>query len=244
MPHAARVYPELKLYLEENLMANLARNLGASEEACWAELSTDGERPDWLPLYVRNVTRGRTRRSGDGGPYNEDVLERTWTGLQKLNTRPELAGALAAQQGSEGLSDRLFGGRVVATLTGRIRAKVTYTQSRNTPFQGLAGDGTKPALFRLVSAGYRVVAFIHDEVLIEFPIDADHTSEANRIDEIMCSAMAEVTGDVPIECGETPLTQVTEFRGDIGPEDGVKASFGAKSSLHLLHLVDAPQSLG
>lgn len=201
------VYPELRVYLEENLMANLARNLGVTEEACWADLSADGEHAEWLPLYVRNVTRGRTCRSGDGAPYNEDFLERTWASLQELSTRPELTGALAARQGSEELSDRLFGGRVVATLTGRLRANVTFTQSRNTPFQGLAGDGAKLALFRLVAAGYRVVAFIHDEVLIDLPVDADHTSEAKRIDGILCSAMAEVTGNVPVECGETPLTE-------------------------------------
>ena len=202
-----KVYPELRAYLEENLMANLARSLGVTEQACWEELSADGERAEWLPLYVKNVTRGRTCRSDDGEPYNQDFLEQTWAGLQRLNTRPEFSCALAAQQGSEGLSGKLFSGRVVATLTGRIRANVTFTQSRNTPFQGLAGDGAKLALFRLVTAGYRVVAFIHDEVVIELPVDADHTSEARRIVEIMCSAMAEVTGDVPIECGETPLTE-------------------------------------
>ena len=43
---------------------------------------------------------------------------------------------------------------------------------------------------------------------------------------------------------ERSLAQVTELRGGIGPEDDVKASLLAKSSLHLLHLVDAPESLG
>jgi hypothetical protein len=29
----------------------------------------------------------------------------------------------------------------VATLSGRVRGRVTYSQARNTPFQGLAADG-------------------------------------------------------------------------------------------------------
>ena len=33
----------------------------------------------------------------------------------------------------------------VATLTGRIRGRVRYSQARNTPFQGLAADGATPA---------------------------------------------------------------------------------------------------
>ena len=49
-------------------------------------------------------------------------------------------------------------------------------------------------------AGYRCVAFVHDEVLIELPIDADHAAEARRIDKIMCDAMQEFTGTVPVAC--------------------------------------------
>ena len=49
-------------------------------------------------------------------------------------------------------------------------------------------------------AGYRCVAFIHDEVLIELPVDADHAAEANRIEQIMCEAMQTITGTVPVAC--------------------------------------------
>ncbi len=111
----------------------------------------------------------------------------------------------AGRRGSKELAKRLFGNGVVATLTGRIRADASFTQARNTPFQGLAADGAKLALFRLVAAGYRVVAFIHDEVLIELPADADHTAKAKEIDTIMCESMREVTGAVPIACGEPVL---------------------------------------
>ncbi len=187
-------------------MSALARNLGASAANCWAALDPANERPDWLPRYIKNVLMGRTHRQ-NGQPYDEDFLESTWQILRELNTNDDLAPTLAARQGSEALAKQLFDDDVVATLTGRLRAHPTYPQARNTPFQGLAADGAKLALFRLVDAGYRVVAFIHDEFLIELPETADHTSDAKRIYAICCAAMQELTGDVPIACGEPALTR-------------------------------------
>jgi hypothetical protein len=52
----------------------------------------------------------------------------------------------------------------------------------------------------LYRAGFRVVAFVHDEFLIELPKQSDHTKEATRIDRILCEAMEELTGSVPISC--------------------------------------------
>jgi hypothetical protein len=195
------VYPELKLYLAEDGMAQLAAQLGVSEDEAWMALSDDGDRPEWLPQYLRNILQGRTCRR-DGTPYNEKFRQRAWEGLIRLNRHPELADELAQQAGSEDLAKKMFGQRPVATLTGRLRADVSFTQARNTPFQGLAADGAKLALFHLVRAGYRVVAFIHDEFLIELPIDADLAAAAQRIIGVMCEAMQGLTGNVPIACGE------------------------------------------
>jgi DNA polymerase I-like protein with 3'-5' exonuclease and polymerase domains len=88
----------------------------------------------------------------------------------------------------------------VTTLTGRVRGGVSYTQARNTPFQGLSADGAKLALFELIQAGYRVVAFVHDEVVIEIPEDVDHAAEARYIESLMNLSMQCVTGDVPVTC--------------------------------------------
>ena len=116
-----------------------------------------------------------------------------------MNTNSELKEPLESRQGSEKLHNLLFWGSVV-TLTGRLRGRVSFSQARNTPFQGLAADGAKRAIWKLTLAGFRIVAFIHDEVLIELPVDADHAAEARRIDKIMCDAMQEFTGNVPIKC--------------------------------------------
>ena len=71
---------------------------------------------------------------------------------------------------------------------------------RNTPFQGLAADGAKLALWGLYRAGFRAVAFVHDKGLIELPINADHTEAAKRIDRILCETMEELAGSIPIAC--------------------------------------------
>ena len=90
-------------------------------------------------------------------------------------------------------------------MTGRIRGNVSYTQARNTPFQSLASDGAKRALGRLVLGGYRVVGFVHDEVLIELPDQGDYVdrSAVEAVVTIMIESMQEMTGDVPVKCEYT-----------------------------------------
>ena len=45
-----------------------------------------------------------------------------------------------------------------------------------------------------------MIAFVHDEFVIELPEHGDHTLESKRIDEICCRSMEQVTGNVPIAC--------------------------------------------
>ena len=124
------------------------------------------------PSSAASATSSRARPSkADGDALQARVsLRGVWDGLIALNRNAELAPLLARRQGSEELSRRLFCSGVT-TLTGRVRGRVSFTQARNTPFQGLAADGAKLALWELIRAGYRVVAFIHDEILIELPED-------------------------------------------------------------------------
>ncbi len=100
---------------------------------------------------------------------------------------------------SPDLERKLFFG-TVTTVTGRPRGQATFTQRKNTPFQANAADGTKIALWKLFRAGYKLVAFVHDEFVIELPEDGDHTTEAKRIDDICCRSMEQVTGKIPISC--------------------------------------------
>jgi hypothetical protein len=193
------VYPELGLYLADDSMESLAWNLGVPVKACWRRFDWKGDRSGAVGGGIRNVVRGRTCKA-DGRPYDPRFLANVWDGLVALNRNPELAPLLAARQGSDELFRRLFHSGVT-TLTGRVRGRVGFTQARNTPFQGLASDGAKFALWALIRAGYRVVAFIHDEIVIELPENGvDHAAEARRIAEIMNVAMEQVTGAVPVAC--------------------------------------------
>ena len=110
--------------------------------------------------------------SRQGVPYKTEQVGLIWDLLLQLNQNPTIASELAKRRGSQELRRALFR-ETAATLTGRLRARVDYCAARNTPFQGLAADGAKLALFRLTAEGYRVVAFVHDEIVVELPSDVN-----------------------------------------------------------------------
>ena len=190
------VYPELGVYLADDAMASLAGALGAPVEACWGRFDRSGLHSGQIAGAVKKVAQGRPHKA-DGTPYKPHFVEGVWDGLIALNRNPELTPLLAGRQGDEGLRARLFDS-AVTTLTGRIRGRVRFTQAKNTPFQGLAADGAKLALWDLMRSGYKVVAFIHDEVIIEIPEGADYTAVARHVESIMNRAMEVVTGEVPV----------------------------------------------
>jgi hypothetical protein len=99
------------------------------------------------------------------------------------------------QRAAMGLVDR----DPMFTLTGRLRANASYCARHNSVFQGLAADGAKVALWLLWRAGYRIVNFVHDEVLIEIPTNSDWAAHANRIRALMIQGMRQVVPDVRIE---------------------------------------------
>jgi hypothetical protein len=225
-----KVYKELDLYLAEDGPAIVARNLRAP---LWEVRNELGD----LPLScVHKVLAGDPRRA-DGRPYQPTFVSRVWSSLAGLNRDPDLREALAKRQPSEDLAARVCHAGV-ATLTGRIRGRVRYSQARNTPFQGLAADGAALALFGLVREGFRVVGFVHDEVLVELPDEGGHVAEARvrRVEEVMCRQMEQVlVGGIPVAC-EAALAErwskkarlvvrdgkVYPWRADAGPAGGQK----------------------
>tara|TARA_Y100000817_G_scaffold314329_1_gene312815 strand:- start:698 stop:2395 length:1698 start_codon:yes stop_codon:yes gene_type:complete len=90
----------------------------------------------------------------------------------------------------------------VTTLTGRIRANTTYCAEKNTAFQGLAADGAKIALYNLMDAGFKLVGFVHDEIITEVP---ENTAEEMRglQEKIMVESMSLVVPDVKISVEST-----------------------------------------
>lgn len=159
-----------------------------------------GERSGAIAGAIRNLVRGKKVKA-DGQPYSPRFCRNVWKGLSELNQNPDLKPYLDKREGSEELCRLLFRSGI-ATMTGRVRGRVSFCQARNTPFQGLAADGAKLALWALIREGFRVVGFVHDEVLVELPDRGGYVeeAEARKIVDILCQSMETVTGNVPVEC--------------------------------------------
>lgn len=192
-------YPELNPrdgYLADSGLRPLACAFGVTEREVWEVLAPDGRREPWLPRAAAKVVSGTSTAS----PRFRDGV---WSALFRLTRTgrpsPELAAAVTKQAASFKLRGMLFDG-TAATLTGRLRAGVGYTEAKNTPFQSLCADGGKLALWRLLYAGFKPYAFVHDEILVSLPGDTAEDG-AKRVKRIMEQAMEEVMGhDIPAEC--------------------------------------------
>lgn len=90
--------------------------------------------------------------------------------------------------------------------SGRVRGGCRYTSGCNTYFQGLAADGAKRAMCRIVreclmpgTALYGCLphAFVHDEFLVSAPLAQVHAA-AERLSVVMVESMAHFMPDVPV----------------------------------------------
>lgn len=85
------------------------------------------------------------------------------------------------------------------TLTGRVRARCSYTQASNSSFQSLAADCTKTAMWNMYKAGYIMTNVIHDETISLLPLDPYMTARAAHIEQIMVQSMQQITPDVKVK---------------------------------------------
>jgi DNA polymerase I-like protein with 3'-5' exonuclease and polymerase domains len=194
------VYPELRLYLQEDTHAILAAALNADPvqvRATWSQ--------DWQLGMLRKVLAGKPCKR-DGTPYKPHVVDRVWKQLEKLCGNDALHPYLLNRDTSETSPLRKLMWDNVTTLTGRMRGGVPFTAARNSPFQGLAADGAKLAMWNLIKAGYRVVAFVHDEFVIELN-KIDYVDQAvEEIPQICSESMQPFVPGIPVSC-EFALTR-------------------------------------
>jgi hypothetical protein len=243
-------FPEMRAFLDDEgpvpdrvaglLGLSLAAHAAATGDArfTWratAEGRLDRSDPVLGAMLLKAIGRpDPCKRTGE--PYRAADVEYFWDRVAAVADRlparareavarrdpgPELRRAVVA------LADR----RGVFTLTGRLRARATYCQRRNTVFQGLAADGAKLALWKLFRAGYRVVNFIHDEFLIEVPVGDDVDRHVRRIERLMKKGMRAVVPDLPVGVEAT-----------VGPrwgKSGSGAAAGAAQSAGLSSAVQA-----
>jgi hypothetical protein len=129
----------------------------------------------------------------------EKVLDLAGLGPIK---RKKIAALIEAKQPSETLAGLV---RMVAdrgsylSATGRLRAGAKFGASRNGVFQSVCADGALLAAWNLHRAGYRLSAFIHDEILVSVEETGKYRDHVETVSRIMRDTMSEVLGGLPIE---------------------------------------------
>ena len=149
---------------------------------------------------MRRMMHGHHTKSISGEPYSPNQyqeVDKLLAGCRDRTSNKEVRPYLKRDTSKEDADRYLFSERT-ETITGRIQSKATYCQARNSRFQGLACDGAKLALFELFKRKIRVVAFIHDEIVIEVPEDSDYRSRRDELMEVMKTSMQQVVPDVEI----------------------------------------------
>ena len=164
----------------------------------------DSDEPaPWLGGMLLKAMADPSPRTTAGEPYAPEKVDYLWAAAQQLaeiitgndTKRKRLIDQLRRRQPSRELRGAVvahFDRTPVMSATGRIRAGARATASRNTIFQSVAADGGLLALWKLFRAGYRLVAFIHDEIVVEIPVGSDHDTHAAEIARLMIEGMHEV----------------------------------------------------
>ena len=176
-----------------------------------------------------------------GRPYEAIAIDYFWSKARAGADRlpPFLKDAITARIPSTKLQRAIMdlaGAAPVFTLTGRLRANASFPARHNTVFQGLAADGAKLALWKVWRAGFAIVNFIHDELLVEIPDGPMVEQHVDEIRRLMIAGMRAVIPDVrvDVECvvsrtwskEPSPMSEST-FIAQVLP-DGATRAFPAE----------------
>lgn len=211
-------FPEMRAFLgeENNLAADVAALCGLTHESHYGHTGDGrflnhpanhgmGDRPCPIlgGMFLKTMKEPDPETRA-GRVYQESDVDYFWARAESLlkDLPKKYHAAISGRRPSKKLMGAilsLVGRAGVFTFTGRLRANATYCARHNTTFQGLAADGAKLALWRLWRAGYRIVNFIHDEVLIEVPEDENLGEHAETIRHHMIAGMKQVLPDLRVE---------------------------------------------
>jgi DNA polymerase I-like protein with 3'-5' exonuclease and polymerase domains len=210
-----KLCPELSEHLKARVDTGLeiARALDLTEASYRAEtgkshwgVSSESSLPvGWLGRMLLKVlksespqTKGSIEYSTVPRPYSDLELDYFWRAATRLPLT-ELS-----QQDQSDIYDRrpsprlskvvgdLYGRESVITATGRLRANARYAACRNGIMQGLAADGAIYALWKIMRAGFKIVNFIHDEVIVEVPCGPNLPETIAQIEQLMVDGMHQV----------------------------------------------------
>lgn len=196
------IYPELNDkdgYLADTTLRSVAVNSGLTYDEVLSVVGRDYAAQPWTGRVLAKIAGGGTKKA-NGEPYNERLLGAFRDILYEIGVRSpkgclsdETRTLLTRRASSAKAADELCLSHAVTT-TGRIRTKVRYTVSKNTPFQGLAADGAKLALFRMIKESMCVVGFVHDEMIVEIEDkgEDENNKTGDYVRRVMCEEMDRV----------------------------------------------------
>lgn len=97
---------------------------------------------------------------------------------------------------------------MVRLVSGRIVRNLTYTQACNYAFQGVTADAMKPVSYFVGKAGYRLVNFIHDEILVEMYYNPETINrEVDYVTGLMQSIVQDFFPNVRIKIEPAIMTR-------------------------------------
>lgn len=160
--------------------------------------------PSWLGWMLLKVLREQNPVTREGRPYEQVEIDYFWKNAQALAVplKPSLQVKLERHQADFGLWNAVrdwAGRRSVFTITGRLRAHTTFCSARNCLFQGPAADGAILGLWLIWRKGYKIVDFVHDQVVVESPADAQIKERVSDIESLMKQGMAMVIPGMPVK---------------------------------------------
>jgi hypothetical protein len=186
-------------------------------------LDPENNSPEWrLGLMLLNVLRGETPTTwGDAKrPSTPEEIAFFWDRAQALpaKLRPREEARLRGRRPDGklwGAVRNWAGRRPVFTVTGRLRADATFCSARNNIFQGAAADGAILGLWLVWRAGYRIVAFVHDQLVVESPADDQVKRRVEEIERLMRQGMHQVVPGMLVKV-ETAVTHSLN-KADLDP---------------------------
>jgi DNA polymerase I-like protein with 3'-5' exonuclease and polymerase domains len=202
-----RLCPELTEFLRDEVDAGevVAAELGLTPARYCEAIGAyhDPHDPEgaipagWTGGMLLKVLRDEAPLTRSGRPYTAEEVAFFWDEAQRLPAplKPGERARLQARRPDSLLWEAVrnwAGRRPVFTVSGRLRANTTFCSSRNTVFQGAAADGAVLALWNVWRAGYKIVAFVHDQLVVECPADDRVKDRVADVERLMKEGMAQV----------------------------------------------------
>jgi hypothetical protein len=215
-----RLCPELTEFLRDEVDAGevIADKLGLTPARYYQAVGAyhDPHDPEgaipagWTGGMLLKVLRDEAPLTKRGRPYTAEEVAFFWDEAQRLPAplKPGERAKLLARRPDSLLWAAVrnwAGRRPVFTVTGRLRANTTFCSSRNTVFQGAAADGAILALWNVWRAGYKVVDFVHDQLVVECPADDRVKGRVADVERLMKEGMAQVVPGMLVKV-ETVVT--------------------------------------